>query len=84
MTQPEWGQAIRDHIAWCRAERDSALRQIELFTAGGAKAFVQNGDAPPQDITEGVVRHGREIAEKMGAIIEAYGGLTSDAPATYR
>jgi hypothetical protein len=71
-TQPEWKQAIRDHIAWCRAERDAALAQIAFFTTGGAKALIQNGDTPPQDITEGVLKHGRAVAEKMGSIIAAY------------
>ncbi len=71
-TQPEWEQAIRDHIAWCRGERDSALAQIAFFTTGGAKALIQDGDTPPQDITEGVLKHGRAVAEKMGSIIEAY------------
>jgi hypothetical protein len=65
-------QAIRDHITSCRKERESALEQMKLFTVGGAKALVQNGDGPPQDITERVVDHGREVAEKMGSIISVY------------
>ena len=72
MTEADGQQAIRDHIAWCRKEREAALEQIKLFTAGGVKALVQNGDGAPQDITERVVDHGREVAEKMGRIISAY------------
>jgi hypothetical protein len=72
MTESDRKQAIRDHITWCRKERESALEQMKLFTVGGAKALIQNGDGPPQDITERVVDHGREVAEKMGRIISVY------------
>ena len=51
------------------------MEQIKLFTAGGVKALIQNGDGAPQDITERVVEHGREVAEKMGRIISAYENL---------
>jgi hypothetical protein len=72
MADADRQQAIRAHIAWCRKERESALEQIQLFTAGGVKALIQNGDGAPQDITERVVDHGREVAENMGRIISAY------------
>jgi seryl-tRNA(Sec) selenium transferase len=66
-------QTMRDFLAWCRKERDSALKQIDLFTTGGAKAFVQNGDAAPMDITPNVVAHGREVVEKMGHFLATQG-----------
>jgi hypothetical protein len=64
-------QTMRDYLASCRKERDSALKQIDLFTIGGAKAFVQNGDTPPMDITQSVVAHGREVVEKMDQFLAA-------------
>jgi hypothetical protein len=72
MTEAGRQEAIRDHIAWCRKERDAALEQTELFAAGGARALIQNKVGTPQDITERVVDHGREVAEMMGRIISVY------------
>jgi hypothetical protein len=70
-------QALKDHLIWCRKEHEAALAQIKLFTTGGAKALVQNGDAAPQDITSSVVRHGQEVAEKMSHFLSIY--ETNDA-----
>jgi hypothetical protein len=71
----EQQHAVRDHLAWCRKERDSALKQIDFFTTGGAKAFVQNGDTAPMDITPSVVAHGQEVAEKMGQFLADHEAL---------
>jgi hypothetical protein len=72
MTETGTQEAIRDHIEWCRKERDAALQQTELFTEGGARALIQNKVGAPQDITERVVDHGREVAQMMGQIISVY------------
>jgi hypothetical protein len=68
MSNPE---ILSEHIAWCRKERDAALRQIELF---GASALVHHPDAQSEDITDRVLAHGQEVAEMMGRVIEDFEG----------
>lgn len=46
-----------DLVEWCRRQRDEALRQGELFSAGGVKALLQMPDGSTQDITSGVLAH---------------------------
>ena len=46
-----------DLIAWCEGQRAEALRQIELFGAGGVKAFLRMPDGSTMDITSGVASH---------------------------
>ncbi len=47
----------QDLIAWCEGQRAEALRQIELFGAGGVKALLQMPDGSTMDITSGVASH---------------------------
>jgi hypothetical protein len=49
-----------DLAQWCRNQRAEALRQIDLFGAGGVKALLQMPDGSTQDITSGVVEHQTE------------------------
>lgn len=49
-----------DLAQWCRNQRAEALRQIDLFGAGGVKALLQMPDGSTQDITSGVIRHQTE------------------------
>ncbi len=46
-----------DLIAWARRERDSSLRQLDLFGPAGLKALLLMPDGTTQDITPGVVEH---------------------------
>lgn len=49
-----------DLAQWRRNQRAEALRQIDLFGAGGVKALLQMPDGSTQDITSGVVEHQTE------------------------
>jgi hypothetical protein len=49
-----------DLAEWCRNQKAEALRQIELFGAGGVKALLQMPDGSTQDITSGVIAHQTE------------------------
>ena len=62
-----------DLIAWCEGQRAEALRQIELFGAGGVKAFLQMPDGSTLDITSGVSSHQTEnvaMFERIGAALK--------------
>ncbi|NHK29011.1 hypothetical protein FF098_013895 [Parvularcula flava] len=59
---------------WCRAEREEALRQIELFGNGGVKAKLEMPDGSVEEITESVVRHQKEVAEKYEHLIAVLTG----------
>jgi hypothetical protein len=72
MTGDDFQTILSDHVAWCRKEHAAALRQVEFFAAGGAKALVRNGNREPDDITEAVIRHGREVLEQTQALIAAF------------
>lgn len=54
---------------WCRDGREEALRQIELFGSGGVKAKLEMPDGSVAEITESVVRHQREVAEKYEQLV---------------
>lgn len=53
------GSEAHDLAEWCRNQRAEALRQIDLFGAGGVKALLQMPDGSTQEITSGVVEHQR-------------------------
>ena len=64
----------QDLIAWCDGQRAEALRQIELFGAGGVKAFLQMPDGSTMDITSGVASHQAEnvaMFERIAAALKA-------------
>lgn len=61
----------RDLAEWCRNQRAEALRQIDLFGAGGVKALLQMPDGSTQDITPGVVTHQTENAAMFERITSA-------------
>jgi hypothetical protein len=61
----------QDLIEWCRNQRAEALRQIELFSAGGVKALLEMPDGSTQDITSGVVSHQNENAVVFERMISA-------------
>ena len=61
----------RDLAEWCRNQRAEALRQIDLFGAGGVKALLQMPDGSTQDITSGVVTHQAENAAMFERIASA-------------
>ena len=65
-----------DLAAWCQRQRDEALRQIELFGAGGVKAVLQMPDGTTQEITAGVLTHQTENAavfERLALALKAVG-----------
>jgi len=66
-------QLLQEHVAWCRREREEALRQIALFTGGGIRALLQMPDGRQDDITPSVVAHQRRLVARMDRIIEAFG-----------
>ena len=61
----------RDLAEWCRNQRAEALRQIELFGAGGVKAFLQMPDGSTMDITSGVTSHQTENVAMFERIASA-------------
>jgi hypothetical protein len=61
-----------DELAeWSRGKRADAVRQIDLFTAGGVKALLLMPNGAMQDITAGVIAHQREAATMFERIIAA-------------
>lgn len=60
-----------DLVAWCQRQGDEALRQIELFGAGGVKAILQMPDGTTQDITAGVLTHQVENAAMFARLAAA-------------
>jgi hypothetical protein len=57
---------------WCRNQKAEALRQIDLFGAGGVKALLQMPDGSTQDITSGVIKHQTEnvaVFEKIASAL---------------
>jgi hypothetical protein len=67
------GSEADELIAWCEGQRAEALRQIELFGAGGVKAFLQMPDGSTMDITSGVASHQTEnvaMFERIGVALK--------------
>jgi hypothetical protein len=60
-----------DLVDWCRRGQVEALRQTELFGAGGVKALLQMPDGTTQDITAGVIQHQIENVAVLGRLISA-------------
>jgi hypothetical protein len=60
-----------DLAQWCEAQMAGALRQIELFQAGGPKALLQMPDGSTQEITAGVVKHQTEMVEMFERLAAA-------------
>lgn len=65
----------QDLIAWCEAQHAEALRQIELFGAGGVKALLQMPDGSTMDITSGVASHQTENVAMYARIGAALKGV---------
>jgi hypothetical protein len=64
----------RDLVEWCRNQRAEALRQMEMFGAGGVKAFLRMPDGSTMDITSGVLTHQTEnvaMFERIASALEA-------------
>ncbi|KQY28773.1 hypothetical protein ASD21_02925 [Caulobacter sp. Root1455] len=60
-----------DLAEWCQRQRAEALRQIDLFGAGGVKAVLQMPDGSTQEITSSVVTHQTENAAMFERIASA-------------
>jgi hypothetical protein len=60
-----------DLVAWLHRQRDDAIRQIELFGAGGVRAILQMPDGATQDITSGVLKHQTENMAVFERLISA-------------
>jgi len=61
----------RDLAEWCRNQRTEALRQMEMFDAGGVKAVLQMPDGSTMDITSGVLTHQAENVAMFERIVSA-------------
>lgn len=60
-----------DLADWCRNQRAEALRQIELFEAGGVKAMLQMPDGSTQEITSGVLEHQNKNVAMFERLVSA-------------
>ncbi|MDR3509559.1 MAG: hypothetical protein P4L64_16845 [Caulobacteraceae bacterium] len=65
------GSDADDLIAWLHGQWADALRQIELFEAGGVRAILQMPDGSTQEITSGVLAHQAENVAMFERIIHA-------------
>jgi hypothetical protein len=65
------GSEAQDLAEWCRNQRAEALRQMEMFGAGGVKAVLQMPDGSTMDITSGVLSHQTENVAVFERIITA-------------
>jgi hypothetical protein len=69
-----------DLLDWALRERDSALRQIELFGSNGVKAMLSMPDGSTQDITAAVLAHQSGNVAVFERLIEALGGSPMRTP----
>lgn len=65
------GSQADELAGWCRDQRAEALRQMDLFGAGGVKALLQMPDGSTQDITSGVVEHQKKSVAMFERIASA-------------
>ena len=73
MNEQEREQAIKDHVEWCRQERDRAAEKLKLIEAGQVRRMHRREDADDHhDTTEEYKAELEHVVDKMSRLLFAF------------